>query len=212
MESMRSIFRLPKICRAIVMLLALPVAAAVGLWASAADTAPFDPLASISAALGSPAQVTAAIEPGAGQGILVVTATLEEGWHLYSLEQKPGGPQPTKITVAADSPLKLAGPFRPVAAPHSRTIKDVPAIAEQIKDFQVTQWYGLLAPAGTPREIVDRLAKETARAVADPKNAAALVKLGADPMTNSPADFRRFIESEIARYTTVVKAAKLTAQ
>ena len=123
---MRSIFRLPKICRAIVMLLALPVAAAAGLWASAADTAPFDPLASISAALGSPAQVTAAIEPGAGQGILVVTATLEEGWHLYSLEQKPGGPQPTKITVAADSPLKLAGPFRPDAAPHRRTIKDVP--------------------------------------------------------------------------------------
>lgn len=126
MESMRSIFRLPKICRGIVMLLALPVAAAAGLWASAADTAPFDPLASISAALGSPAQVTAAIEPGAGQGILVVTATLEEGWHLYSLEQKPGGPQPTKITVAADSPLKLAGPFRPDAAPHKRTIKDVP--------------------------------------------------------------------------------------
>jgi thiol:disulfide interchange protein len=125
-ESMRSIFRLPKICRAIVMLLALPVAAAAGLWASAADTAPFDPLASISAALGSPAQVTAAIEPGAEQGILVVTATLEEGWHLYSLEQKPGGPQPTKITVAADSPLKLAGPFRPDAAPHKRTIKDVP--------------------------------------------------------------------------------------
>jgi thiol:disulfide interchange protein len=123
---MHSIFRLPKICRAIGMLLALPVAAAAGLWASAADTAPFDPLASISAALGSPAQVTAAIEPGAEQGILVVTATLEEGWHLYSLEQKPGGPQPTKINVAADSPLKLAGPFRPDAAPHRRTIKDVP--------------------------------------------------------------------------------------
>jgi thiol:disulfide interchange protein len=117
---------LPDIYRAIVMLLALPVAAVAGLWASAADTSPFDPLASISAALGSPAQVTAAIEPGAGPGILVVTATLEEGWHLYSLEQKPGGPQPTKITVAADSPLKLAGPFRPDAAPHRRTIKDVP--------------------------------------------------------------------------------------
>ncbi len=123
---MRSIFRLPKICRAIVLLLALPVAAAAGLWASAADTVPFDPLGSISAALGSPAQVTAAIEPGAEQGILVVTATLEEGWHLYSLEQKPGGPQPTKITVAADSPLKLAGPFRPDVPPHRLTIKDVP--------------------------------------------------------------------------------------
>ncbi len=129
---MRSIFRLPKICRAIVMLLALPVATVRGLQASAAETAPFDPLASISAALGSPAQITATIEPGRPgdsdqqRSVLAVTATLEEGWHLYSLEQKPGGPQATKINVAADSPLKLAGPFQPDAAPHKRTIKDVP--------------------------------------------------------------------------------------
>ena len=123
---MRSIFRLPTICRVVAALLALPVAMGSGAQASAADTPPFDPLASISAALGSPAQVTAAIESGAKGNVLVVTATLEEGWHLYSLEQKPGGPQPTKITLAADSPLKLAGPFRPDAPPHNRTIKDVP--------------------------------------------------------------------------------------
>ena len=123
---MRSIFRLPKICRAIVMLLALPVVMARGLQASAAETAPFDPLASISAALGSPAQVGAVIESREQGAVLAVTATLEEGWHLYSLEQKPGGPQATKINVAADSPLKLAGPFQPDAAPHKRTIKDVP--------------------------------------------------------------------------------------
>ena len=123
---MRSIFRLPTICRVVAAVLALPVAMGCGARASAAETAPFDPLASISAALGSPAQVTAAIESGAKGNMLVVTATLEEGWHLYSLEQKPGGPQPTKITLAADSPLKLAGPFRPDAPPHKRTIKDVP--------------------------------------------------------------------------------------
>ena len=121
---MRSIFRLPKICRAIAVMVALPLA--VGVRASADDTAAFDPLASISAALGSPAQVTARLEPGPAGNVLAVTATLEEGWHLYSLEQKPGGPQATKINVAADSPLKLAGPFRPDTAPHKRTIKDVP--------------------------------------------------------------------------------------
>jgi thiol:disulfide interchange protein len=134
MESMRSIYRLPKICRAIAVLLAVPVAIALGfstefspgLQVSAAETAPFDPLASISAALGSPAQITATIEPGQQGDVLAVTATLEEGWHLYSLEQKPGGPQPTRINVDADSPLKLAGPLRPDSAPHKRTIKDVP--------------------------------------------------------------------------------------
>ena len=93
-----------------------------------------------------------------------------------------------------------------------RTIKDVPAISEVLKDFQVTHWYGLLAPAATPRENIDLLSKQTARAVADPKNAAALVKLGAQPMSNDPADFRKFIEAEIARYTNVVKSAKLTAR
>jgi suppressor for copper-sensitivity B len=128
---MRSIFRIPRLCRAVAVLV-LAVAPAGGLPALAAETAPFDPLASISAALGSPAQIAARIETGpqteSGQGenVLVVTATLEEGWHLYSLEQKPGGPQATKINLAADSPLKLAGPFRPDAAAHKRTIKDVP--------------------------------------------------------------------------------------
>ena len=90
------------------------------------ERAPFDPLASISAALGSPAQVTATIEPGPQSDTLVVTATLEDGWHLYSLEQKPGGPQATKIALAADAPVKLTAAFRPDEPPHSRTIRDVP--------------------------------------------------------------------------------------
>ncbi|MFM8892096.1 MAG: thioredoxin family protein [Planctomycetia bacterium] len=93
-----------------------------------ADLGPaaFDPLAAISAELGSPAKIQAVIEPGAGQDVLVVTAALEPGWHLYSLEQKPGGPQATRITIAKDSPGKVAGPFRPDAPPHRRTVVGVP--------------------------------------------------------------------------------------
>jgi thiol:disulfide interchange protein len=151
---MRSIFRLPRICRAIAVLLAMPGGLAGGVWASAAETAAFDPLASISAALGSPAQITARIEPtppgdsAQAAGVLAVTATLEEGWHLYSIEQKPGGPQATRINVAADSPLKLAGPFRPDTAPHKRTIKDVPGwngLVVEEHDGTVT-WRASLAP------------------------------------------------------------------
>lgn len=101
------------------------------LWGSrvlGADSGPaaFDPLAAISAELGSPATIQAVIEPGAGQDVLAVTATLESGWHLYSLEQKPGGPQATRITIAKDSPGKVAGPFRPDAPPHRRTVVGVP--------------------------------------------------------------------------------------
>jgi tripartite-type tricarboxylate transporter receptor subunit TctC len=110
-------------------------------------------------------------------------------------------------------PFAKAGKMRIIATTGlKRTIPEVPAIAELLKDFQVTQWYGLLAPAGTPREIVERLAKEIARAVGDPKNQAALVKLGTEPFANSPADFRKFIEGEIGRYTRVVKAAGIKAE
>jgi len=95
---------------------------------AAGGAAAFDPLASISQALGSPVQVVAAVEPGpqGGPEVLAVTATLEEGWHLYSVDQKPGGPQATRIVVAADSPRRVAGRFVPDEPPHRRTIKDVP--------------------------------------------------------------------------------------
>jgi thiol:disulfide interchange protein len=86
----------------------------------------FDPLGGIAAALGSPARVTAAVEPGSPADVLVVTVALEEGWHLYAVDQKPGGPQATRIVVAADAPQRLAGPFRPDTPPHRRTIRDVP--------------------------------------------------------------------------------------
>jgi len=105
-------------------------------------------------------------------------------------------------------PFAQAGRMRIIATTGlKRTMPDVPAISEQLKDFQVTQWYGLLAPANTPREIIDRLAKEVARMVADPKHSQALIKLGTEPFANSPAEFRKFIEAEIGRYTKVVRAA-----
>ena len=112
------------------------------------ETAPFDPLASISAALGSPAQITAKVEPGPQADILVVTATLEDGWHLYSLEQKPGGPKPTTIVLAADSPVALAGPFRPDEPPHKRTVKDVPGWNGLVVEEHdgVVIWRAPLAP------------------------------------------------------------------
>ena len=86
----------------------------------------FDPLGAISAALGSPATIQAVIEAGTGHDVLAVTATLEPGWHLYSLDQKPGGPQATRITIAKDSPGKVAGVFRPDLPPHRRTVVGVP--------------------------------------------------------------------------------------
>jgi suppressor for copper-sensitivity B len=95
--------------------------------AAAQDLGDFDPLGG----LGGEAEVEieARIEPGrsGGPDLLAITATLEEGWHLYSTTQKPGGPLATRITVAADSPRQPAGPFVADPAPHVRMVDDVPA-------------------------------------------------------------------------------------
>ena len=89
----------------------------------------FDPLADVAGELGQPVTITAVIEPGVGgkADVIAVTATLEDGWHLYSVTQKPGGPLATKIALAADSPRQAAGAFVPSEPPHSRTVDDVPA-------------------------------------------------------------------------------------
>jgi suppressor for copper-sensitivity B len=88
-----------------------------------------NPLADVTAALGEPVAITAAVEPGQGgkPDTLAVTATLEEGWHLYAISQKPGGPIATRVKVAEDSPRQVAGGFAPDSEPHKRTVDDVPA-------------------------------------------------------------------------------------
>ena len=88
-----------------------------------------NPLADVTAALGEPVAITAAVEPGQGDAadMLAVTATLEEGWHLYAISQKPGGPIATRIKVSEDSPRQVAGGFAPDSEPHKRTVDDVPA-------------------------------------------------------------------------------------
>jgi len=88
-----------------------------------------DPLALVTGELGSPVSVRAAVEPAAaGQpDMLAISVTLEEGWHLYSITQKPGGPLATRIVVAADSPRQTTGRFQPDVAPRSHTVDDIPA-------------------------------------------------------------------------------------
>ena len=88
-----------------------------------------NPLADVTAALGEPVVISATIEPGhdGKPDTLAVTAALEEGWHLYAITQKAGGPIATRITVGEDSPRGVAGGFQPDSEPHKRMVDDVPA-------------------------------------------------------------------------------------
>ncbi|MCW5605259.1 MAG: tripartite tricarboxylate transporter substrate binding protein, partial [Burkholderiales bacterium] len=87
---------------------------------------------------------------------------------------------------------------------------DVPTIAESgVKGFDVSNWQGVLAPAKTPAPIVRKLNQDIIKALAVPGMTEALAKQGLEPAGGKPEAFGMLIKSEIAKYTAVVKAAKI---
>ena len=97
------------------------------------------------------------------------------------------------------------------SATRSAALPEVPTIAEAggpaLKGYEARSWFGLLAPAGTPMEVVNRLQQETARALATPALKERLLSQGATPGGISPAEFARFIEAETKKWAQVVKAS-----
>ena len=91
----------------------------------------------------------------------------------------------------------------------SAALPDVPTIAEAgpVKGFEASSWFGLLAPAGTPPDIVNRLQQETAKALATPALKERLLSQGAIPGGNTPAQFTQFIAAEAKKWAQVVKAS-----
>ena len=86
----------------------------------------------------------------------------------------------------------------------------LPTMAEAgVPDMEVFFWSGLMAPAGTPAPIVERLEAEVRRAVTLPDVRARLASLEAEPVGSSSAEFGRFVASEIARWTAVAKAGNI---
>ncbi len=71
----------------------------------------------------------------------------------------------------------------------------------------MSTWYGVFAPAGTPAEAVERLGAELRRAAADPKVREQIAAQGIEPVSNTPVEFRAFVNSELEKWARVVKAA-----
>ena len=85
---------------------------------------------------------------------------------------------------------------------------DVPTMAEQgVPDFVSGTWAGIIAPAGTPKEIVDRVAAEAKKALADPAMKAKLAEQGIVAVGDGPDEFRVFVTDEIARWSKVITDA-----
>jgi tripartite-type tricarboxylate transporter receptor subunit TctC len=87
---------------------------------------------------------------------------------------------------------------------------DLPTMAEAgLPGFETGLWFGLLAPAGTPREVIDKIARAANAALKDPEVAKALTPVGIDLVGGSPEDFARFIASEMQRWDAVARDAGL---
>ena len=133
------------------------------------------------------------------------------------------GPQLTDLmggridAAAVGAPAVLqfikSGKLRCIATGTSERIAqlpDVPTVAEQgYPGFEMTQWYGVLAPASMPQSNVDKLAAATARAIKEPSAVKLLESEAAIPVGNSPAEFARFIENEQKRWKPVIARAKI---
>jgi tripartite-type tricarboxylate transporter receptor subunit TctC len=106
-----------------------------------------------------------------------------------------------------------AGKLRPLAtATHKRSqaLPDVPTLEEQgIADFDTSLWFGLFAPAGTPRPIIEKLAETAPKALQMPKAQEALRNQGFEPLTGGPDAFADHIRRETARWTAVAQGAGL---
>ena len=113
-------------------------------------------------------------------------------------------------------PHVKAGKIRALAvtpAKRSPAAPDLPTMAEAgIKGYDAASWFGLLAPAGTPPEIVGQLSEETRRILSMPDVREKLLSLGAQPAGSTPDEFARFIDAEIAKWNRVIRSANVTLQ
>jgi len=91
----------------------------------------------------------------------------------------------------------------------SAALQETPTVAEFVRGYEASGWYGIGAPKNTPTEIIDRLNKEINAALADPKMKARLADLGAVPMSMTPAEFGKFIADETEKWAKVVQTANI---
>jgi len=99
-------------------------------------------------------------------------------------------------------------------AKRSPAIPTLPAIAETpgMEGYDTTAWVGLMAPAGTPRELIDRLSREVRRIIDMPEMRERMIAVGMDPAASTPEEFAEFLGKQQAGYAAIVKAANLKAE
>ena len=140
-----------------------------------------------------------------GDAIADVVANAVAGSTTYMMV-----PIPLALTDIREGELRALGV---TTQKRSSLLPDVPTIAEAgVPGFDYPIWYGVWVPAGTPAEVVDKLAKDIARALAAPDVCDRLAKHGADPMSMTQPEFARFVVSESENAARIAKAVGIKPQ
>jgi tripartite-type tricarboxylate transporter receptor subunit TctC len=140
------------------------------------------------------------------------------GIRMTHIPYKGGGPAITDLlaghvpsffaVISTAVPHVKAGRARGIAvtgAKRSGALPDLPTVGETVKGYVATNWYGLVAPAGTPKPIVERLSKELMAAFKDPEVIRQLAARGIEATPTTPADYAAYIQSETRKWAPMVK-------
>jgi tripartite-type tricarboxylate transporter receptor subunit TctC len=168
----------------------------------------------------NPGKLSFAVGGGTGSSLYLATELLKSrtGIKINIIPYKGAGPalndllgghidamfdaMPVMVTQAK------AGKVTPLAVTSSKrspALPDVPTVMEAGFDYEIAGWFGILAPANTPRPIVQRLRDEVAKAVAQPDAVAQLDSQGMQPLATQPDEWRAYLKSELERYTKIIK-------
>jgi tripartite-type tricarboxylate transporter receptor subunit TctC len=124
--------------------------------------------------------------------------------------------QLTFASIISATPHIKSGKLRALAVTtlaRARSMPDLPTLAESgLPGFDVAQWYGILAPARTPRAVIERLQSATARALAQPDVLARMAGEGSDPIGSAPRDFDALIKSELVKWRAVITQAGIRGE
>jgi tripartite-type tricarboxylate transporter receptor subunit TctC len=145
---------------------------------------------------------------------------------LTHIPYKGGGPAITDLlagqvpvffsVISTGVPHVQAGKARGLAVTgtqRAKAIPDIPTVAEAgVPGYAATNWYGLLAPAKTPKPVIDRLNKEMVAALTAPEVAESLKSRGIDATPSSPAQFAAFIRAENAKWSQVIKQSGIKGE
>jgi len=167
------------------------------------------------------------VSAGAGTSTHLAAALFEHlaRVKLVHVPYKGGGPAMIAVvagevpvtfgTAASVSPHTRSGRLRGLAVTggqRSALLPDLPTIAESgLPGYEMLNWLGMFAPAGTPRVVVEKLSSELVRIVRLPEVSGALQASGAEPSPLGPDEFATFVKSEVEKWAKVVAATGMTA-